>query len=303
MQVALESKTNQMSTTTTTEGSTVNTMKSNMISCRLSVSAKPLSTSAVLLLLIPRWGAHILPPTLSSYIDHPDLIHWYPEACTICDDFRYQRKEMIFNHEQQLQKQKKETINMKENDLLFLKKKIIIERREFEDIYQRHVKSIHPVYPPPVKIVRDLLGCASSSTSNNPFSQPVLVPTKELILGKNIQNNKISNSNNQKKKKNSQKNSGVNSSETKEIEIDTMTELIEATSLLNVSVNTTNKEEIEVVEATKTMKRKKKKKKKKTAIQNQQQKQKGIMASVKCRNGASCRFGEKCRFLHDFDKV
>jgi len=275
-----------------------------MISCRLSVSAKPLSTSAVLLLLIPRWGAHILPPTLSSYIDHPDLIHWYPEACTICDDFRYQRKEMIFNHEQQLQKQKKETINMKENDLL-LKKKIIIERREFEDIYQRHVKSIHPVYPPPVKIVRDLLGCASSSTSNNPFSQPVLVPTKELILGKNIQNNKIStcNSNNQKKKKNSQKNSGVNSSETKEIEIDTMTELIEATSLLNVSVNTTNKEEIEVVEATKTMKRKKKKKKKKTAIQNQQQKQKGIMASVKCRNGASCRFGEKCRFLHDFDKV
>ena len=78
VQVALESKTNQMSTTTTTtEGSTVNTMKSNMISCRLSVSAKPLSTSAVLLLLIPRWGAHILPPTLSSYIDHPDLIHWY----------------------------------------------------------------------------------------------------------------------------------------------------------------------------------------------------------------------------------
>ena len=67
-------------------------------------NAKPLSCNAALLLLIPRWGRRALPPHLLPPMDHPELAHWFPAPCDICDDFRVRRIE--------IQRRRKEVANM-----------------------------------------------------------------------------------------------------------------------------------------------------------------------------------------------
>ena len=53
-----------------------------------------------------------------------------------------------------------------------------IQRRTFEDMTQAHVKKEHPVLPPPVNIIRRLLGNESIG-NDSPFSYPVVVPLNE----------------------------------------------------------------------------------------------------------------------------
>ena len=140
--------------------------------------ATPLSTNAVLLLLIPRWGAQVLPEPLHQFMDHQELVHWYPPACSECDQFRAKRKLLMVEHDAKTVQIKKGD-SSKKKDLL---RQLTIERKEFESEYDRHVKMQHPVYPPPVDIVRRLLGKDAVGVEC-PFSFPVIVSQNELKRG------------------------------------------------------------------------------------------------------------------------
>ena len=134
----------------------------NNIAAVRNRNAQPLSCEAALLLLIPRWGADVLPAHLRTYMDHADLVHWYPKACTACDDFRAKRKT-------QAGKWKARERDIRRNTCAGAVAKWRLgalnrERRAFEEVYLAHVRSAHPVLPPPVKVVRRLLkkGAAGS---------------------------------------------------------------------------------------------------------------------------------------------
>ena len=176
-----------------------------------------LSTSAALLLLIPRWGSKVLPPNLLYYMEHPELIHWYPPACMKCDEYRNERKLLMTRQELQIKEMKqnseKDDVVLEESlgELLNMQRE---ERKIFEEKCQAHVKEEHPVLPPPVNIVRRLLGKRSIG-NDSPFSHPVLVDPLELIpmprkkqqpphhqQQKQQHQQKQNNNNNQQKKRN-----------------------------------------------------------------------------------------------------
>ena len=116
--------------------------------------AHPLSCAAALLLLIPRWGAaEALPPDLVHFIDHPELIHWFPPACSICDDFRQRRAAMQERHSGIIS-----TSFDNDEEEKAAKDAARTERREFQNNYLDHMRGAHPEFEPPVKTIRKLLG-------------------------------------------------------------------------------------------------------------------------------------------------
>ena len=222
----------------------------------------PLSTSAALLLLIPRWGSQVLPKHLLPFMNHPELIHWYPSACTQCDVYRMERKQLLNKQELtiiEIKKSKEMTENEKKEQLNLLS----IQRRTFEDMTQAHVKKEHPVLPPPVNIIRRLLGNESIG-NDSPFSYPVVVPLNE------------------RKPTNAKGRSND------------MNELINATSLLDLSVKTNNLKKTSKTSVQKTSM-------KKTSVQNNKNKKSGGGGGGICRGyqqNGNCKFGDSCRYKH-----
>ena len=150
-------------------------------------------------------------------MEHPELIHWYPPACMKCDEYRNERKLLMTRQELQIKEMKqnseKDDVVLEESlgELLNMQRE---ERKIFEEKCQAHVKEEHPVLPPPVNIVRRLLGKRSIG-NDSPFSHPVLVDPLELIpmprkkqqpphhqQQKQQHQQKQNNNNNQQKKRN-----------------------------------------------------------------------------------------------------
>ena len=158
-----------------------------------NAEAQPLSCEAALLLLIPRWGQHVLPVALHSYMDHPELLHWYPPACSVCDAFRQARRVLTVALEgrtaQIVATAKKNKKNKKNNDDDTKKQmlsQIAKERIEFESTARTHVLTNHPELPPPVNVLRKLLG-EGAVGKESPYNHPVVVECR--IAGGKKKNN------------------------------------------------------------------------------------------------------------------
>jgi hypothetical protein len=122
-------------------------------------TALPLSCDQALLLLIPSWGVSVMPTRLRQYMAHPELVHWYPPSCKVCDEYSVRRGVML--------KEKAELLDILKAtkgdeevsaDIQAAVDAAKVKESEFNEEYISHLRTAHPALPPPVDVVRRLLG-------------------------------------------------------------------------------------------------------------------------------------------------
>ena len=98
---------------------------------------KPLTPEEAALILMPKWGVSFLPDKLKQAMQRPDLIHWYPDECHRCINFRKEVSQL--------------------NKLHAENKEYTAEIAELNNKYHQHKKDFHPEIPIPIKEIRTFL--------------------------------------------------------------------------------------------------------------------------------------------------